>query len=299
MQSVPVKRLAVLIHPHHLRAEEAIKKLDKAGKESGIEMIQLSSENEFFPENFCQAAVSIGGDGTLLAAVRFAFPRDIPVWGINVGHLGFLTTSGLDEIEFGIKSLARGEYSVERRAMIEADIRISAEQAIHTVALNDIVVHRDITSGQLALEAELDGRFLAIYEGDGLIAATPTGSTAYALSCGGPILFPAMSALLLTPICSHSLSARSLVFDDKSELCIKPKFLSPNAVVHVTADGQSAAKIVGPSDWHDIEIETQNIISIRRAAKTVGLVRFQDFVFSDVLRDKLGWAGTSPLRRTK
>jgi NAD+ kinase len=247
----------------------------------------------------CQVAVSVGGDGTLLAAVRRAYPADIPVWGINVGHLGFLTASGLDEIESGVEALSRGNYTVEHRSMIEAEVHVSSDQTVHMMALNDIVVVRDITAGQLSLEAELDGRFLASYDGDGLIVATPTGSTAYALSAGGPVLSPSLQALLLTPISPHSLSIRSLVFSDSSSLVIKPIFISPGAVARVTADGQLMLNMTGGTDWQDVNQGNGYSVAVRRAKRTAGLVRFHDVIFSDVLRDKLGWAGESPLRRTK
>jgi NAD kinase len=174
--SQSVTRLALAIHPHYHRAEEALSLIDGAAKRHGIEVLKFDGGNALPSNPSCQAVVSVGGDGTLLAAVHRAHPSDIPVWGINVGHLGFLTTSGLEEIESGMAALSKGEYLVERRSMIEADAYMPPEQQVHMVALNDIVIHRDITKGQLTIQAELDGRFLASYDGDGLIVATPTGS---------------------------------------------------------------------------------------------------------------------------
>lgn len=296
--SQPVKCLALAIHPHYHRAEEALALIDQAAKKHGIEVVRFNNDGVLPENSSCRAIVSVGGDGTLLAAVHRTYPSDIPVWGVNVGHLGFLTTSGMDGIEPGMEALSRGAYAVERRSMIEADAFVGSETPVHTVALNDIVIHRDITKGQLTLNVDLNGRFLASYEGDGLIVATPTGSTAYALSAGGPILSPGLAALLLTPVCSPSLSARSLVFDDSSELAIRPKFISPGALVQITADGQPAALIKGGTDWQDINRDNRYKVIVRRSDRTAGLVRFQEVVFSDVLRDKLGWAGVSPLRRT-
>jgi NAD+ kinase len=293
-----VKRIALSIHPYYRRAEEALALIDSAASKFKIEIVRLEEDSGPI-EPSCQVAVSVGGDGTLLAAVHRAYPSDIPVWGINVGHLGFLTTSGLDGIEAGIECLASGKYVVERRSMLAAEAFKPDGSSVSMVALNDIVIHRDITTGQLGLEAELDGRFLVSYEGDGLIVATPTGSTAYGLSAGGPILSPALKAFLLTPICSHSLSARSLVYDDGSELIIRPLFISPGALCHATADGHAMLMMEGSSDWRELDYDDGYRVVIRRAEKTAGLVRFGEVVFSDVLRDKLGWAGVSPLRRTR
>jgi NAD+ kinase len=295
----PVSRIALVIHPQYQRAEEALRLIDEAAKRHGVAVVRVNGGEALPTDPPCQVVVSVGGDGTLLAAARRAYPADIPVWGINVGHLGFLTTSGLDTIDEGIESLAKGKYWVERRSMIDAEASGPSGKKVQMVALNDVVVHRDITSGQLSLEAELNGRHLANYDGDGLIVATPTGSTAYALAASGPILSPTLAALLLTPICSHSLSARSLVFDDTSVLTIRPRFLSPDAVAIVVADGQGMMRMEGGHDWRNLQQESGYSVVLRRAERTAGLVRFNEVVFSDVLRDKLGWAGVSPLKRTR
>jgi NAD+ kinase len=297
--SPPVKRLALTTHPHHTRAEEAVKLVSAAAKRHGIDVFYLHETDTHQSVADYQVAVSVGGDGTLLATVRTACPDDVPVWGINVGHLGFLTTSGLDEIESGIEALSRGDYSVEMRSMIDAEAHMMSGVTVKMTALNDIVIARDISTGQLALEVELDGRFLASYDGDGLIAATPTGSTAYALSAGGPVLSPSIKALLLTPISPHSLSIRSLVFADSSQLSIKPRYISPGAVLRILADGMSMLDMTGGRDWQDVDAGNGVNIVIRKSERTAGLVRFHDVIFSDVLRDKLGWAGESPLRRKK
>jgi len=295
----PVKKMGLAVHPHHERAERALRILKASAEAHGIEIVEYKDACGAEAVPPCQVIVSVGGDGTLLASVHKAYQLDIPVWGINVGHLGFLTASGVDEIEEGVKRLSKGDYMVERRTMLEAEITGTDCGTVKTVALNDVVVHRDIVGGGLTLDVELDGRFLVTYDGDGVIVSTPTGSTAYSLSAGGPILSPSLKALLLVPICSHSLSARSLVFDEDSVLTIKPRFLLPRGVAHVTSDGKAVCVMRGGEEWHEIENEDKNLVKVRKASHTAALVRFQDLVFPEILREKLGWAGVSPLKRNK
>jgi NAD+ kinase len=296
--SQPVRKAGIVIHPHYLRAREALDLVDLACKNHGIELYRVSEDPaSCFPDS-CQAIVSVGGDGTLLAAVHKAYPSDIPVWGVNVGRLGFLTASGLEEIESGIQALSKGEYTVEYRAMIEGEIRGPSMDPVHMIALNDIVIHRDISRGQVDIEVELDGHFLAMYEGDGLIVSTPTGSTAYALSAGGPILSPELQAILLTPICSHSLSARSLVVSDSRVLTIRPKWQSPGAMTHVTADGRTSFMMKGGMQWGNLEVDGGYTVLVYKSKMKAGLVRLHEVIFSEVLRDKLGWEGTCALTRT-
>ncbi|MCX6646983.1 MAG: NAD(+)/NADH kinase, partial [bacterium] len=232
-----------------------------------------------------------GGDGTLLAAIRSAYPNNIPVWGINVGDLGYLTISSVDEIGKCIKLLAKGEYWVEPRAMIEAVISDRNGQQKSLIAFNDIVVHRQVPGGNLiVLNVQLDGHFLGAYEADGLIFATPTGSTAYNLSAGGSILSPNVAAFIITPICAHSFSARSLVIDDSRILVVNPMIKMPGDVILVTADGQEIASLEN-CRFHGDQTDKKGCeVVIRKADQSTGLIRFEDIFFFDVLRDKLGWA---------
>lgn len=296
--SKPVTRLGLKLHPQYRRAEEALNRLIDATKRHNIELVKLG-ERKTRDDTPCDAVASVGGDGTLLAAVRIAYPDDIPVWGINVGHLGFLTTSGIDAVEEAVERLAKGDYSVERRSMIDAEIVGAEAGPVRLVALNEIVIHREVAGRLLTIEAELDGHFLAGYEGDGLIVATPTGSTAYSLSAGGPILSPDVPGFVVTPVCPHSLGARPLVYDDSTTLVIRPRVdLLASGAAQVTADGQATARFAPCEETQSTE-SSLCAVTIKRAERSAGLVRFDKVYFSDVLRDKLGWAGDSPLARTK
>ncbi|HDS30107.1 MAG TPA: NAD(+)/NADH kinase [Firmicutes bacterium] len=283
-----VTKLGLCMHPKSPHAEDAVKRLHDAANGHGIKIIEINHFDSTQQAGSFDMIASIGGDGTLLAAARHAYPSHVPVWGINIGRLGFLTTSGTDFIETGVGKIASGDYMIEPRAMLEAEIEGGNNNQSKLVALNDIVLHRMAVAGMITLDAELNGRFLLTYEGDGLVISTPTGSTAYSMAAGGSILSPALRAFILTPICTHSLSARSLVVDDTSVLVMKPRFDNNDDVISVSADGQTMNEL-HPST------EPRAVI-IRRAVWDAGLVRFEEVVFSDVLRDKLGWAGGASRR---
>lgn len=289
--SKPVNCLGLAVHPKALRASDALDSLSRACDKNGIELYPIGDKQILDANSRCDAVASVGGDGTLLSALHRAYPANIPIWGINVGHLGFLTTSGISEIEDGVSRLKKGEYQIEYRAMISAEIRNSKEISSGLVALNDIVLQRKSTSGIAIFDAELDGRYLASYEVDGLIIATPTGSTAYSLSAGGSILSPTLKAFMVTPICAHSLSARPLVFPDSSVLKITPRFDDFNETILVLIDGRETARL-------SPDTGKSHSVVFGKAPRDAGLLRFGEVVFSDVLRDKLGWAGGSPLGKT-
>jgi len=279
-----VRRVGIKIHPLYHPAEKALTAFRSACEKYGIEIIEPVDSS-------CHAVVSIGGDGTLLSAVHDAHPNDIPVWGINVGGLGYLTSSGTDNIESETERLANGDYHVEHRTMMEATIHHTNGDESKLIALNDIVIHRQVPAGGLMmLDAELDGRFLATFEADGLIISTPTGSTGYNLAAGGSILSPTLHGFILTPICAHSFSARSLIYDDTSTMVIKPKTKIPGEPAYATADGHDTAELKNCPDRLSRDIGGGCTITIKKAGRPAGLLRFDEVFFSDVLRDKLGWA---------
>jgi len=283
-----IRRVGIKVHPLYTPAEKALKEFNATADRLGIEIVDPCDET-------CQAVVSIGGDGTLLSAVHDAYPHNIPVWGINVGDLGYLTTSGTDNIAQETERLARGDFFVEHRTMMEAAIHLKDTEKITLIALNDIVIHRHVPGGGLMmLDAELDGRFLATFEADGLIISTPTGSTGYNLAAGGSILSPHLHGFILTPICAHSFSARSLIFDDSSTLVIRSRLKMPGEVAFATADGQNVAELKNCPGRLETEPSDGCKITIKSADRPAGLLRFDEVYFSDVLRDKLGWAERSP-----
>ena len=301
-KSRPVTKIALGIHPIREVAQQAVEIFKSAADSVGIEIIELGKSDADCQSLQCDIVASIGGDGTLLGAIRSAWSGNIPVWGVNVGGLGYLTITSVDEIAKCIELLARGDYWIEYRSLIEAVISGESGEkndGQNLTAFNDIVLHRHVPGGGLIVfEVELDGHFLGAYEADGLIFSTPTGSTAYNLSAGGSILSPDLPAFIITPICAHSFSARSLVISDSLKLIVRPKIKMPDDYVLVTADGQEMMRLEKCSLSVDDKSDGASV-EIHRAEKDAGLVRFEEIFFFDILRDKLGWAEGHPNHRNQ
>ncbi len=215
--------------------------------------------------------VSFGGDGTLLSVSRLVGPSEKPILGVNIGKLGFLTEVELTELESAIRRLRLGQYEVEERMVLEA----RCGGGPPTYALNDFVVIKREVGRVLRVTATVDNYFLNTYTSDGLIVATPTGSTAYALSSNGPILTPTLEAIIINPICPHTLMVRPLVVNSESEIQLRVE-KGYDAVL--TADGREEGRLT-----HDTEV------LIRRAGYKVRLVRLGERTYFDVLRTKLRW----------
>ena len=230
------------------------------------------------PESAATAdlAVVVGGDGTLLAAARLLGDRQIPIVAINYGSLGFLTEVTLDEMYPALERILSGDVVTEQRMMM--DIRVSRRntQVAGYRALNDVVINKGTLSRMIDLEARVDGQYVSRFRADGLIVATPTGSTAYNLSAGGPIIFPTMGAMIVTPICSHTLSNRPLVLSEgvKIEITLR----SAQDDVYVTVDGQ-----VG------LNLRMDDHLVVEKSRVAVRLVAPADKNYFDVLRGKLKW----------
>ena len=182
-------------------------------------------------------ALTLGGDGTLLNTTRELASHGIAVCGINLGQLGFLTEIELADLTPSLEKLIRGEYYIEERQMLDAAILRDGEQIVAASSLNDVVVAKGGFSRMIRLKLYIDGHLTATYPADGLIVATSTGSTGYSLSAGGPIVSPALRVTVITPICPHSLSTRSLIVSDKEEVRIEPQATHDDIVL--TVDGQT------------------------------------------------------------
>lgn len=225
--------------------------------------------------------VVLGGDGTLLAAARAVQDRDIPVLAVNLGSLGFLTAVTLDEMYPALERVLNGRPEIElrRKLMVEIQREVGAGQAEAAAcyhALNDVVLNKAAIARILDFEASVDGQFVSAYKADGLIIATPTGSTAYSLAAGGPIVLPAVDAVLVTPIASHTLTNRPLVVPGSSTIEVVVK--SEEQTVFLTVDGQ-----VGLSIHH------RDRVVCRPSPQVLRLVRPPGRSYFDVLRSKLHW----------
>ncbi len=220
-----------------------------------------------------------GGDGTMLRAGRETAGSGTPIFGINTGHLGFLTGANLRQLPQAIEQLAAGLFRVVNRAVIEARGEV-AGRPFELLALNDVVVSRGASSRVVELEVLVNGELLTRYRADGLIISTPTGSTAYSLSAGGAIVSPDAEVFALTPICPHTLSNRSVIVSLKSKLQIR--VLNDKPATILSADGQVVQELAGGVE-----------VTVRRSRRRVKLVQLDGQSFFGTLRAKLHWSGSA------
>ncbi len=226
-----------------------------------------------------EAIISVGGDGTFLRAARYSFKRQIPVMGINVGNLGFLTEVSLKDYTTAIDDLLRGSYKIEERMLLEMVIqrgkRVIVDNNGAFTALNEFTLTRDMMSKIIDLEVIVNGLSIISFRADGIIIATPTGSTAYSLSAGGPIVEPMNESMIITPICAHSLFARSMVISPRNNLEIKLKSKNINDILSV--DGTKK----------DIFLHSGDILKINKSELKLKLITFNNNIFFKVFKEKL------------
>jgi NAD+ kinase len=217
----------------------------------------------------------LGGDGTLLSMARLVGDLAVPILGVNLGGLGFLTALTVEELFPALEAYLRDELVIEDRMLLEARVFRQGERLGEYAALNDVVITKSAMSRIIRLEVAVDGDFATGYRADGLILSTPTGSTAYCLSAGGPIVFPTMDAVVLTPICSHTLTNRPIVLPATQRISIT---LLTDQDVMLTLDGQ-----VG------FALKANDTVEVRRATPRTRLLRVPQKHFFSVLRTKLKW----------
>ncbi len=225
----------------------------------------------------CDLLITFGGDGTLLSVARHA-PEHVPIVGVNMGTLGFLTEIRVEEFPHVLERVLEGHYDVEPRVTFTVSLSgPDRDGGKRYRVLNDAVINKQAVARIIEMRVSVAGLFVSTFRGDGLIVATPTGSTAYNLSAGGPIIYPTMNAMVLTPICPHMLTNRPLVLPD--ELDIEIRLASPDAKdIWLTLDGQEG-----------LEITEQDRVCVRKSEERVLLVQSPDKNYFDVLRNKLKW----------
>lgn len=231
--------------------------------------------------------ISLGGDGTLLRAARFLAGAQVPIMGVNLGRLGFLTTCGPNGVAEAVRVLACGEYTVDNRMALRGEalradnpgegVRSAGSDGMWH-ALNEFVMHKGGFARMLTVRATVNGELLGVYTADGIVVASPTGSTAYSLSAGGPLISPALDSIIITPVSAHTLAIRPIVVPPDVEVVLEA-IDGPDEVL-VTVDGQAGAQF-GRGDR----------LLVRRASRPVCIVRLPGGSFFDRLRVKLGWGG--------
>jgi NAD+ kinase len=242
-----------------------------AGEKDGVPAAEFARHVEI--------AAVLGGDGTMLHALSKLGDFEKPVAGINIGTLGFLTSCTDDELDVFAEAIAHGRYTTSVRTLLEATVHREGMAPETFIALNEVTLARGDTGRLVSLRAQVNGELLNDYRADGLIVATPTGSTAYSLSAGGPLIAPNAGVFVITPICPHSLSQRSLV-------------LSDNSTVELSSEDRDSCPMIFTVDGRDsTHIEAGGRIEVRKAARSFHLLRLEGRSFYGALRQKLHWQG--------
>jgi NAD+ kinase len=264
-----------------LRRRDVEAALDEAtlralGKEGGKAAAQ-QSEPPFCLDDPCDLVVALGGDGTLLSVARSLAGR-VPILGVNLGNLGFLTEINRGELYPSLVRVLAGRYSIEERSLYDVELRRHGGDTHAFQVFNDAVIAKSALSRIVELSLRVDGHLVARFRADGLIISTPTGSTAYNLSAGGPILHPLLPVAVLTPICPHALSLRPMVVSDAS--LIEVTLETPSEEVYLTLDGQEGEKV-----------GFRDTVAVTRGAASVRLIKVAERTYYDNLRGKLRWGG--------
>jgi NAD+ kinase len=281
-----IKTVGVITKPNAPPAADTLPKLMEWLAERGISARIDENTAEYLgnvpglprdetPEG-CDLVLVLGGDGTLLSAARAIGKREIPLFPVNLGALGFLTAITIDDLFPELERALRGEHRVVKRKLLQTEV-VRGGQVIATYdALNDAVLTKSAMARMIDLETHVDDQFVCTYKADGLIISTPTGSTAYSLSAGGPIIFPSVPAICLTPICPHMLTNRPVLVPETSVIRVVSH--GPDESVYLTIDGQVGAPI------HE-----GDSILCRSSQFALRLIRPPHMMFFDVLRQKLKW----------
>ena len=285
-----MKKLGIIGHLDRPQVGEATERIIKWSEDHGLEVRICSDLAALVNRNdiespigeigkTCDIVISLGGDGSMLSTARAVGNHSIPILGINLGSLGFLTEITQDQIIDSLERIKDSRYTIEERMVLEASI--SSQNGFSFFALNDVVIDHGESTNLISLDLFADDELVSSYNVDGIIFSTPTGSTAYSLSVGGPIISPKMEAIAVSPISPHTLTLRPIIFPADSVLTIKTGIVKDK--LRVSVDGM----IVG-------RLESRQNIRIKRAAHKMKFIKFEDRSFYSILRKKLHW-GKRPL----
>lgn len=292
MVSSSIKRVGIVVKPHLQDASQTVCQVVSWLSERsvtvvgspGIERERIEQETgcviEVVANDELAARVDLilvlGGDGTMIATSRMVGDTEVPVLGVNYGGLGYLAEFRVAELYAALATILDGNYEIEKRVMLAVELRRGEEQITRNRVLNDIVINKSALARIIEIEAYLNQQFVNSFRADGLIVSTPTGSTAYNLSAGGPVIYPSMNAVVITPICPFTLSNRPIVVPDESLIELRLK--TANEDVALTLDGQ-----VG------FPLKPEDRVLIRKSKATFNLVQPMNRNYFEVLRDKLRW----------
>jgi NAD+ kinase len=272
--SKSIERFFEILEEHHAIIDiyEPFSKLLK-------EKLQLKNDHGVFQKDSFQASnydvmLSIGGDGTLLDTTTFVKNSRLPILGLNTGRLGFLSSINLDDMEQALDQVFKGAYMIDTRTVlkVETENNLFGQD---NFALNELTIHKKDTQSMIVVHVYVDGKFLNTYWADGLIIATPTGSTAYSLSCGGPIILPSSSNFIITPVATHNLTVRPVLVSDESTITLKMEARSENLLISL--------------DSRSMTIDQDCVVNVMKNDFEISLVRLKNHSFLKTLRHKLHW----------
>ncbi len=281
-----IETIGLVTKPHAPKAAEVVPSLVAWLAARGMKLrlddvtASYAGRTDGLPRNEvpegCQLILVLGGDGTLLSAARALGGREVPVLAVNLGGLGFLTAITVEGLYPALEDILRGEHRIGLRRMLHCDVVRGGETVSRYEALNDVVLTKASIARMIDLETHADAQLVCVYKADGLVVSTPTGSTAYSLSAGGPIVFPSVACLCLTPISPHMLTNRPVIVPAESVISIRNRAADSEA--YLTIDGQ-----VGEPLKHD------DVVVCRSSSHSIHLIRPPKLRFFDVLREKLKW----------
>jgi NAD+ kinase len=287
-----IKRVGIVVKPHQPEALKTICGVVDWLHQRGISVVggpeiereRIAHETgcavEVVASEKLAASVDLmlvlGGDGTMIATARMLGDTEVPVLGVNYGGLGYLAEFRIEELYLALETILAGNYEVEKREMLAVELWRGAENVTQGRVLNDVVINKSALARIIEIKAYLNQQFVNSFRADGLIVSTPTGSTAYNLSAGGPVIYPSMNAVVITPICPFTLSNRPIVVPDES--LIELRLITQNEDVALTLDGQ-----VG------FPLKPEDRVVIRKSKTSFNLVQPMNRNYFEVLRDKLRW----------
>ncbi|MDX6614464.1 MAG: kinase [Blastocatellia bacterium] len=288
----PIQRIGVVVKRHQPDALQTLCTLTEWLNQKGISLVggpEIERERiehetgcavQVVPESELATSVDLilvlGGDGTMIGTARMVGDTEVPVIGVNYGGLGYLAEFRIEELFAALESILKGEYKLEKRVMLAVELFRGENNVSRNRVLNDVVINKSALARIIEIDAYLNTQFVNSFRADGLIVSTPTGSTAYNLSAGGPVIYPSMNAIVITPICPFTLSNRPIVVPDESEIELRLK--TEEEEVALTLDGQ-----VG------FPLKVEDRVLIRKSRTTFNLVQPMNRNYFEVLRDKLRW----------
>lgn len=289
MANAPIRSVAIVVKPSHAKAWQTACELSDWLAKKGVTLVgspyadpgkaeaEGIDQPSFAEDRFdADLIIVLGGDGTMISTARLIGDRQVLVLGINYGSLGYLTEFRIEEMFPALETILAGEYEIDSRVMLRAGHFRNDELLAAGRVLNDVVINKAALARIIEIDVTLNGQFVNSFRADGLIVSTPTGSTAYNLSAGGPIVYPSMNAVVLTPICPFTLTNRPIVIPDSAE--IELKLIDNNEGVFLTLDGQTGYRM-----------KADDRVIIRKSRTTFNIVQPHNRNYFDVLRNKLKW----------